>query len=622
MVSLSYDNDPTKTNLLSLDMKYKGSTDKKNNHIYDEIELGSIEDALIDNTPSHKHNKYQYQKLETNTSSASNSDNDNDNDNVNSDSDSESIRLLKEPEQEDFTNLKDTRKLRRVTGDIPKVAYLVCLVEFTERLSYFMITGCITNMVQRPLPKGSTNGSVLDLSSDESPGALGMGLGIASLVSQLLMFAAYISPLYSGYLADTKLGKYKSLVVGTLIGSVGHGLLVLASVPAVLKIIPVSFVLTLISIVTIAISAGFIKPNLLPLLLDQYPVDKDTVKKLDSGEFVVVDYRATLEKLSLSFYLFVNCGCFIALFGSFIERRYGFWVVYFITMFIYMLLPLLLWFLKPRLRNLPPEGKSIYDEVIPMLKQLFSEGWISRSIHGQFWSIDTTTSSSSSNNLKLSDFKTTCEVCVLFLYFIIFNLNDNTLSSIQINQAGSMQADGLPNDFFQYFNPLAILITIPFLDFVLYPFLRRLHINFTSIHKITLGFLLGVAGSLIGALIQQIIYNTSQCGSYASTCPTASPISAWWSGLMFSLQAIGECFASVTAYELAYSKSPAAMRSLVVGIYLLMMALSSVVGSVLAIWSKDPYLVWVFGGVGGVGLVCAVVFYFHFADFRKSERVN
>ncbi|GMG19773.1 unnamed protein product [Ambrosiozyma monospora] len=617
-----YDNESTKTHLLSSDMKYKGSTDKKNNHLYDEIELGSIEDALIDHDPSHKH-KYHYQKLETDTSTlgSSSSSNFSNIDKDNDSSDSESIRLLKEAEEEDKANFKDTRKLRRVTGDIPKVAYLVCLVEFTERLSYFMITGCITNMVQRPLPKGSTNGAVLDLSSDESPGALGMGLGIASLVSQLLMFAAYISPLYSGYLADTKLGKYKSLVVGTLIGSVGHGLLVLASLPFVLKIIPLSFALTLVSIVTIAISAGFIKPNLLPLLLDQYPVDKDTVKKLDTGEFVVIDYRATLEKLSLSFYLFVNCGCFIALLGSFIERRYGFWVVYFITMFIYMLLPLLLWFLKPRLRNLPPEGKSIYDEVIPMLKQLFSEGWISRSIHGQFWSIDTT-SSSSSNNLKLEDFKTTCQVCVLFLYFIIFNLNDNTLSSIQINQAGSMQANGLPNDFFQYFNPLAILITIPFLDFVLYPFLRRLQINFTSIHKITLGFLLGVLGSLIGALIQQIIYNTSECGSYAPTCDKASPISAWWSGLMFSLQAIGECFASVTAYELAYSKSPAAMRSLVVGIYLLMMALSSVVGSVLAIWSKDPYLVWVFGGVGLVGLVCAIVFYFHFAEFRKSERVN
>lgn len=48
--------------------------------------------------------------------------------------------------------------LRRVSGKLPWVAYVLCFVEFCERASYYSGTAIISNFVNRPLPKGGNGG--------------------------------------------------------------------------------------------------------------------------------------------------------------------------------------------------------------------------------------------------------------------------------------------------------------------------------------------------------------------------------------------------------------------------------------------------------------------------------
>lgn len=50
---------------------------------------------------------------------------------------------------------------------------------------------------------------------------------------------------------------------------------------------------------------------------------------------------------------------------------------------------------------------------------------------------------------------------------------------------------------------------------------------------------------------------------------------------MVSLGAISECFCNVTAYEIAYSRSPKSMKALVMSIFLFETALSSALGEIL-----------------------------------------
>lgn len=513
------------------------------------------------------------------------------------------------------SNAVDETSLRHIPGRIPKVSYLICFVEFSERLSYYLIQGCITNMIQRKLPHNSTTGAVVDdyAHSNESPGALGLGLPTATFLLQLMSLTANLSPVFSGYYADTKLGRFNSIVIGTIVGIIGHLLLVVAAIPIVIQVVPLSLCLVTLSLIIVAISAGFIKPNLMPLLMDQY-TQEDSITMLDSGEKVVVERKATLERATLIYYFFINIGCFLAFIGSFIERRFGFWVVYFLTVLVYMIMPFLLWYLKPRLKIPKPSGVSVFDSVIPLLKCCFSRGWFHRFTRGEFWSIQPITT-----GITISDLHKTFQNCVMFLYFIIFNVNDSALTPLQINQAGSMRTDGMPNDLFQSFNPLAIMILIPFQDSILYPYLRKKRIQFTSIDKITFGFILTSLGSIFGAILQKRIYDTNKCGDHATTCDTVSPITAWWCAIMFSLQACGECFATVTCYEMAYSRSPPNMRSFVVALFLASTSLSSIIGEIISWWAYDPNLVKIFAWCGSLGLISAVIFAIRFYSLRKEE---
>lgn len=84
--------------------------------------------------------------------------------------------------------------LRRVPGSVPVSAYALALVELAERASYYGVGGVFANFVQRPLPPGSTTGAPL---GEGNPGALGMGIRVATGLSTLFTLMAYTTPLVS-----------------------------------------------------------------------------------------------------------------------------------------------------------------------------------------------------------------------------------------------------------------------------------------------------------------------------------------------------------------------------------------------------------------------------------------
>ncbi|OWB55212.1 hypothetical protein B5S28_g1080 [[Candida] boidinii] len=529
------------------------------------------------------------------------------------------------PDNIDLTNLKKT------TGSPPKIVYLICFVELAERASYYGITGCLTNFIQRSLPDNGNGWGAPPVNSQQNAGGLGLGLQLASFLNQMLTFLAYLLPLYGGYLSDTKWGKMKSIWFGTIIGALGHIILVIATIPFIMSNVLLSVSLTFISIVLIGISAGFIKPNLLPLVMDQYFPRHNVIKNIvenegnlemnyDQDNLIFIDYKATLNQICSNFYFAINIGCFFSITTSYLEKKYGFFMAFGLPGLIYCLLPILLYFIEPKLiLSNDISGKSIFDEIIPIFKVGFQTGWYQRYKNNEFWPYvkDFFKFNSSVTEDLINDVIKTIESCSIFAYFIIFNLNDGSINSIQVNQAGSMVTDGLSNDFYQSFNPLAIVILIPILDYIVYPMLTKYRIEFKSYNRITLGFLLAAIGSIIGAILQELIYRTSPCGYFATDCeiePRVAPMNAIWDSLMFSLQAIGECFATITAYELAYTRSPDKMEGFVIALFLFTNAISAVLGEFISIFAFDPYLTLIFTFCGGLGLIFAILFYFNFRN--------
>lgn len=121
---------------------------------------------------------------------------------------------------------EELKTLRRVPGKLPLVAYLICFVEFAERASYYGVQQLISNFVNRPLPKGGNGWGAPPRGTQETGGALGMGTVKAGAVAQSFNMLVYTLPIFWGWLADTKTGRFKLICWGVLVFGIAHALMV------------------------------------------------------------------------------------------------------------------------------------------------------------------------------------------------------------------------------------------------------------------------------------------------------------------------------------------------------------------------------------------------------------
>ena len=81
----------------------------------------------------------------------------------------------------------------------------------------------------------------------------------------------------------------ESYSVGVFFGFVGHLFFIFASIPQAIENANAGLGLCVIAIITLSAGLGLMKPNLLPLVLDQYPEERDMVKVLPTGELIILD---------------------------------------------------------------------------------------------------------------------------------------------------------------------------------------------------------------------------------------------------------------------------------------------------------------------------------------------
>jgi dipeptide/tripeptide permease len=182
-----------------------------------------------------------------------------------------------------------------------------------------------------------------------------------------------------------------------------------------------------------------------------------------------------------------------------------------------------------------------------------------------------------------------------------------------------MITNGAPNDVLNNFSALTVIVAIPILTFGVYPMLNRYRIHVGPISRITFGFCLATISGIVGTIVQWRVYTLSPCGQHASTCADVAPISIWWQVPNIVLGALSECFCNVTAYELAYARSPPSMKGLVVAIFLFMSALSSAIGEILIPATKDPWLLWIWGAPTVALALQTVIFWFRFKHLNDED---
>jgi dipeptide/tripeptide permease len=153
--------------------------------------------------------------------------------------------------------------LRKVSDKIPMVSYALCFVEFAERASYYGVRSVFSNFLQFGLPKGGNGAGAPPRGTQKTAGALGKGLQFSSAFVLLFQFLSYVVPILGAWIADTRLGRYKTIAIGVLICGVSHIIMIFGALPSVLQagngIAPF-----LISFFLLAFGAGMIFLQFLP----------------------------------------------------------------------------------------------------------------------------------------------------------------------------------------------------------------------------------------------------------------------------------------------------------------------------------------------------------------------
>lgn len=104
-------------------------------------------------------------------------------------------------------------------------------------------------------------------------------------------------PLFGAYIADSYLGRYRTICYALVIGIFGHVILIVAALPPVIKNPPGAMAAFILGIITMGVGTGGFKPNVNPLIVEQLPAESMRVVTLKSGERVIIDPAVTASRI-------------------------------------------------------------------------------------------------------------------------------------------------------------------------------------------------------------------------------------------------------------------------------------------------------------------------------------
>ncbi|KAL0091235.1 POT family-domain-containing protein [Phycomyces blakesleeanus] len=492
---------------------------------------------------------------------------------------------------------EDWKELPEVSDIIPKSAYLVILVEFCERFTYYGLSGPFQNYIQYPQPESYPA---------DQPGAMGKGQQTATALTTFFQFWCYITPIFGAIVADQYWGKYKTILVFACIYMVGLIILTLTSIPPALDNNS-SFPGYVVAIIIIGLGTGGIKSNVSPLVAEQYRSRSPFVKTLKNGRRVIVTPQATYQKIFNMFYWGINIGSLSAIATTELEKNVGFWPAFLLPtlMFIPCIIVVLLG--RNKYVQNPPRG-SVFIEA----GKLFILNW---KVKGGLAACKPSALALTHPELAakvtwddvfVDELKRTLKACIVFCWFPIYWLCYSQMTNNLVSQASTMLTGNVPNDIMQNIDPIALIILIPLMDTFIYPFLRRVGIPMRPIMRITCGFFFAAVAMGYTAGIQSKIYKTAP---YYDHPEGQNWISAAYQIPSYVLVAISEIFAAITGLEYAYKKAPQSMKSIVMALFLLTNCFASILAFALVSVAVDPKLTWMYTGISGACAVATILFY-------------
>ena len=321
------------------------------------------------------------------------------------------------------------------TKNIPRGIPYIIGNELAERFSFYGMKCILIIFMTQYLI--NDNGTIEPLSDKE-----------ATKWYHLFTSAVYFTPIFGALLSDVFIGKYKTILILSIIYCFGH---------LTLAIDETRFGL-IIGLSLISLGAGGIKPCVSAHVGDQFGKTNSIF----------------LTKVFSWFYLSINLGAFVStLLTPYLLHNYGPWLAFGIPGLLMFIATYIFWLGRHVFIHIPPQGLSFFKKIISR--------------------------ESISSIMKLS---------IIYIFIAIFwSLFDQT-GSTWVLQAENLNKRWFGINWYssqiQSINPIMILIFAPLFSYYLYPKLNKIT-KLTDLKKISLGLFLAVPSFIIIGLVEKWI---------------------------------------------------------------------------------------------------------------------
>ncbi len=377
----------------------------------------------------------------------------------------------------------------------------------------------------------------------------------------LFIMANYFFPILGALLADIAWGKYRTIIVLSIVYCAGHLALSLDHTRLGLSL----------GLTMIAIGSGGIKPCVTAHVGDQF----------GKGNFHL------LGKVYNLFYLAINVGAFFSIIITpYLLREYGPHFAFGLPGVLMLLATVVFWLGRSHFIVVPPVGITKYF-------QDFKKKEVQKSL----------------GNLA-----------ILYLFIAVFwSLWEQTASSwilqadseymLKYVNLGFVQFNLLPDQLYSL-NSILVIVYVPLFTFVLYPWVSKVF-PLTSLRKITIGMFLCALSFVVIAWIEMQIQG--KVG-----------VSIAWQALAYVILTASEVMVYGTGLSFSYEQAPNSMKSLIMGMYMLSISLGNLITALVNVFIQNPdgtskltgpEYYWFF-----VGLMTVTSFIFIFVAKNYKER--
>jgi peptide/histidine transporter 3/4 len=388
------------------------------------------------------------------------------------------------------------KPLVREGSVLRNVAGYIIVTEFCERLAYYGFAGSLVLFFQDDLKM--TNAQ-------------------ADIQFSIWAGACYVTPLLGGYVADKYLGRYRAILVFSIIYVIGLIIIVLGANPE-----SISQAAIFLGMYIVALGTGGIKPNVSTLGADQFD-DSDPVQAKEKESFFNWFYFSINLGALISYSLVAYvCQYGLPFLGG---QKWGFFVGWWIPT-IFMALAIMVFVAgSPKYKCVPPEGSILERAVLLCYEAL----WTRRSVPlsgavKQKLDRAALSNGGSFSGVEVHGMKLVARIApfltALIGYWAIYSQLATSFQNQACQMDLSLGGTEVPVSALQSFDTIAILILVPIFDVYIYPALEKNSMGLSMLQRMGLGFVFAALSMLVAGFVElSRLHNAPPPGGYSD--PTA-----------------------------------------------------------------------------------------------------